>query len=413
MDASSNDPEFVIVGGGIAGSAMAISLARARYSVTILEKSLVHADRVRGEFIVPWGVAQARELGLLSILEDAGANYTVRSIPYGEGVSPADAQMMPTKMDSFVPGIKGALNIGHPAICNALNAAAEEAGATLVRGIENIAIQPGRRPRISFNERGRLRSLHPRLIVGADGRGSEVARQVCQRALADPIHHIFTGLLVDGVEEWPQDEQSIGVDEDVAFYILAQGRGRLRIYLAHDLNQRSRFAGEGAASRFLAAMKRPSLPCGEAFERATIAGPCRGYPNNDVWIDAPLAPGVVLIGDAASYSDPAGGQGISSAFHDVRLLSEALSASTQWDPAAFDVYVAKRRERAERTRFSTRLLSRYRMEFSAEARQRRNIGRALIAKEPELALPFIALQKGPYAVPPSTYSDDTWHRLVG
>ena len=89
MSARDHRPDAVIVGAGIAGSALAIALARSGHSVTVLEKSTVHVDRVRGEFIVPWGVAEAKALGILDVLENAGANYTVRQIPYGEDFSPA------------------------------------------------------------------------------------------------------------------------------------------------------------------------------------------------------------------------------------------------------------------------------------------------------------------------------------
>jgi hypothetical protein len=63
MTLSDNRSDAVIVGAGIASSALAIALARSGFSVTLLEKSAVHVDRVRGEFIVPWGVAEARTRG--------------------------------------------------------------------------------------------------------------------------------------------------------------------------------------------------------------------------------------------------------------------------------------------------------------------------------------------------------------
>jgi len=46
------NPEVVIVGAGIGGSALATVLARAGITVTILEKSLMHVDHVRGEWQV-------------------------------------------------------------------------------------------------------------------------------------------------------------------------------------------------------------------------------------------------------------------------------------------------------------------------------------------------------------------------
>ena len=61
----STDAEVVIVGAGVAGSAMAIVLARLGFAVLLLEKSSVHVDRIRGESITPWGVEEAQRLELL------------------------------------------------------------------------------------------------------------------------------------------------------------------------------------------------------------------------------------------------------------------------------------------------------------------------------------------------------------
>jgi menaquinone-9 beta-reductase len=413
MSPPDNKPDAVIVGAGIAGSALAVSLARSGYSVTLLEKSTVHVDRVRGEFIVPWGVAEAKTVGILDVLENAGANYTVRSIPYGEEFSPEVARKYTVPMDQMVPGIQGALNLGHPSICNALNDAAIGAGATLLRGVDRIQVKAGLPPQIEFTHSGANHSISPKIVIGADGRGSAVARQVGFERRADPIHHILTGLLVDDAGEWPADEQSIGVDGDLGFYIFPQGQGRIRLYATHGLDQRNRFAGDGAVERFLQAFDRPSLPHRGSLSQARPAGPCHGYPNNDVWIDNPVAPGVVLIGDAASHNDPSGGQGISIALKDARLVSEALEANKAWTPETFAPYASQRREQMRRLRFSARLLSTYRMEFTDQARQRRRMGRKRMVADPELALPFLALQKGPFAVPSEAFSEHIWDRLLG
>ncbi len=413
MSMADRKPDAVIVGAGIAGSALAFSVAGSGHSVMLLEKSTVHVDRVRGEFIVPWGVAEAKALGVLDVLENAGGNYTVRSIPYGEEFSPEDARKYPLPMDQMVPGVRGAINLGHPRICNALNAAAIAAGATLLRGVDRIQVSAGLPAQIEFTHSGLNYTLSPRIVVGADGRGSTVARQVGFERLADPIHHILSGLLVDDVSAWPHDEQSIGVDGDLGFYIFPQGQGRVRLYATHGLDQRNRFAGDGATERFLQAFDRPSIPHGGSLSQALPAGPCHGYPNNDVWIDNPVAPGIVLIGDAAGHNDPSGGQGISIALKDARLVCEALNTTKAWTPETFAPYASQRREQMRRLRFSARLLSTYRMEFTDQARQRRRMGRKRMVADPELTLPFLALQKGPFAVPSEAFSEHIWDRLLG
>jgi 2-polyprenyl-6-methoxyphenol hydroxylase-like FAD-dependent oxidoreductase len=413
MASSAGGPDVVIVGAGIAGSALAISLAGSGHGVMLLEKSSVHVDRVRGEFIVPWGVAEASSLGILELLEGAGANYTVRSIPYGEDFSPEDARNYPVPMDQMVPGVLGALNLGHPRICNVLNAAAVALGVTLLRDVDRIQVNAGLPPRIEFTCGGSSYGFSPKVVIGADGRGSTVARQVGFERSADPVHHLLTGLLVDGVGDWPHDEQSVGVDGDLGFYIFPQGNGRVRLYAGHGLDQRNRFTGDGAATRFLQAFDRSSLPHRGSLSKARPAGPCHGYPNNDVWIDNPVAPGVVLIGDAAGHNDPSGGQGISIALKDARLVSEALGASNAWTPETFASYASHRREQLRRLRFSGRLLAIYRMEFTDEARLRRRKGRKRLAADPELTLPLLALQKGPFAVPSEAFSERIWNALLG
>ena len=59
--------EVVVVGGGVAGAAIAMLLARRGISVLVLERSAKYVDHVRGEFIVPWGVAQSQALGLYDV----------------------------------------------------------------------------------------------------------------------------------------------------------------------------------------------------------------------------------------------------------------------------------------------------------------------------------------------------------
>ena len=85
--------DLVIVGGGIAGGALATVLARAGRSVLVLEKSDIYRDLVRGEWIAPWGVAEASRLGLLETLMHAGGHYVAGINVIVQGRLMTDAQM--------------------------------------------------------------------------------------------------------------------------------------------------------------------------------------------------------------------------------------------------------------------------------------------------------------------------------
>jgi 2-polyprenyl-6-methoxyphenol hydroxylase-like FAD-dependent oxidoreductase len=406
------EAEVVIVGAGIAGGALATILGRGGISVVVLERSLVHRDRIRGEFLAAWGVEEAQRLGLLDVLIGAGGRYTPLSIPYGEGTAPADARSRALDLRKVMPQVQGAMTFGHPRLCQALDDAAEAAGAVVLRGVSEISVTAGQRPTISFAIEGHRTEITPRLIVGADGRGSDVARQIGARAETTPVHHLLAGLLVDGVDAWPQDEFSIGTEGDVMFFVFPQGNGRLRLYLGYGLDQRGRFSGAGGDRRFLDAFRLPSLPDAEMFSSATPAGPCHGYPNADTWIDLPVAPGVVLIGDAAGHNDPTIGQGLSIAFRDAGLVYEALRDNERWTSGIFHSYVNERRKRMRRLRFTAERFSILRAEFTEDARQRRRQMSQRIAANRELALPLLIPAKGPFGVPDHLFEQAAWDALM-
>ena len=66
--------DAITVGGGLAGSTFAAKLTRAGHQVLVLERETRFKDRVRGENMLPWGVAAARRLGLVDDLL-ASSNY--------------------------------------------------------------------------------------------------------------------------------------------------------------------------------------------------------------------------------------------------------------------------------------------------------------------------------------------------
>lgn len=404
--------DLVIVGGGIAGSGLATLLARADKSVLLLEKTTVYKDNVRGEWLAPWGVVEAKRTGLYDALTQANDHHLTYHVEYGDGIDPALAQAAKFDLTALLPGVPGPLAVGHPQACQALNDAAVAAGATVLRGITDVDVQGGALPEVTYVHGGASRTARARLIVGADGRGSIVRRHAAIALHQDPPHHLFAGLLVDGADGWPHDLQVIGTEGDVQFFMFPQGAGRVRLYLSYGLDQKSRFAGSESEQRFLEAFRLATVPCSEAIAESIVAGPCHSAPNQSTWTTTPAVPGIVLVGDAAGFNDPINGQGLSISLRDARTVGEALLGSEDWTTELFAPYAEERAERMRRLRFSAAVSAVMGAEFGPEATARKLRFRERVAADPTLAMCRAAPMVGPEMLPPQAYTEAEWDRIM-
>lgn len=403
--------DAIIIGGGIGGGAMATALARAGKSVLVLEKSTEYRDQVRGEWMAPWGLAEAKRLGLYDALIAGGGHHVTRHISYGDTIDPVAADAAPFDMTALLPGIPGPLTLGHPAHCDILRRTAIDAGVKFLRGATVQAMTFGSHPSVDYNWDGAERTAAARIIIGADGRGSRVREGAGIALHKDAPHHFFAGMLVEGAHGWPDDLQAIGVEDDVNFLAFPQGNGRVRLYMGYSREQPTRLTGEKGQQAFLDAFRLESVPLAKHLADATPAGPCASYPNEDAWTDQPFAEGVVLVGDAAGWNDPIIGQGLSITYRDVRIVSDILLASDDWTPEALAPYAGERAERMRRLRFSARLTSLLNSEFGDEAKARRERAHANTDADPLLQLPSLASMVGPDAVPPQAFDPSVEERL--
>src|SRR6266540_84675 len=62
------DYDLIIVGGGLAGSSLAIAMANRGARILIIEQQGEFRDRIRGEVLMPWGSLEAQRLGIYDLL---------------------------------------------------------------------------------------------------------------------------------------------------------------------------------------------------------------------------------------------------------------------------------------------------------------------------------------------------------
>src|ERR1700676_5621003 len=102
-------PDVVVVGGGIAGSAFAKAAAERGVGVTVLERQTAYRDKVRGEYLTPWGVEEARLLGVQDALIAQGGTWITHFVGYDENMPPEAAEASPIRTANFRPDVPGAM----------------------------------------------------------------------------------------------------------------------------------------------------------------------------------------------------------------------------------------------------------------------------------------------------------------
>jgi len=320
--------DLAIAGGGLAGSALGLSLARHGARVVIVESQGVFRDRIHGEVTHSWGAAEAVSLGIFQPLIDSCGHQT-RWV----GADRRD-------LFATTPSGLGCLNFYHPDMQQKVLDLAVEAGAELVRPAEVVGVVAGNSPVMSIRAEGGTRQISARLVVGADGRRSRVRQWAGFQVKRDPDCSIIAGALFHGVD-LPEDtfqsyrnpsNQQHGV-------IIPIGGGRFRTYFIFHHGTQKPMSGGRDEAAFVAG-------CGTAggsadwFRAAKRIGPLASFNAADHWVDHPYREGVVLIGDAAAASDPSFGSGLSLTLRDVRVLGDLLKTSGNW-PAAAKTYAAE------------------------------------------------------------------------
>jgi 2-polyprenyl-6-methoxyphenol hydroxylase-like FAD-dependent oxidoreductase len=387
--------DVVVVGGGIAGASLAAALAGAGLDVVVLEATERFVDRVRGESMMPWGVAEADALGVGAVLRGAGAHIAPTWRRFGEG--DREARDIPVGM--LVPGVEGNLNLHHPSACQALLDAAAAAGAEVRRGVGEVSVaQQGDGAVVSFRRSGRRERVAGRLVVGADGRSSTVRRAIGVELEQVDATAAVVGLLLDGLSG-PDDHDVVAEHDRGMSLVFHQGAGRARAYHVVTVDERARYAGQAGAAHFIDDLRDGPAHLADLVEAAVPAGPCAAFPNIQTRTADPARGSVVLIGDAAGQTDPSIGCGLSVAMRDARTVRDLVlaGATTAED---FSPYAAQRLDLVRRLEVIADVIVSTSVVAGADRTARRaRFAEAMAAMHPEVFPLVVAMFAGPETAP--------------
>jgi 2-polyprenyl-6-methoxyphenol hydroxylase-like FAD-dependent oxidoreductase len=370
--------DVAVVGASLAGCTTATLLGRAGLRVALIDK---HSGpdaykRLCGHYIQASARPVIEQLGLAEQIETAGGVRNGVDMWTRWGViAPPEAperrdygySIRRSKLDPMVRRL-----------------ATGTAGVDYLPGLEAAGLlgDGGTVAGVELRDRGRReRRIRTRLVVGADGRNSAVARLTGVRERSKPNERFcymayFTGVGLRG----DLTGRFWSLDPDVA--IAARNDDGITL-LAAFLHKRQLGEWGGDRSRALLDLFR-ALPEAPDLAHAEPAGKVVGYTDYGIVARDPAPrPGVALVGDAALTCDPVMAIGCGWALQSAAWLADELS------PALANGEPLGAAGRSYRRRHRRALMGHHRMLSSdARAREMNPVQRlvfAAAAQDPQLA----------------------------
>jgi menaquinone-9 beta-reductase len=311
------DYDTVIVGASLAGCATAILLARAGSRVALVEQRSdpVAYKKMCSHYIQSSAVPTLERLELLEPMLEAGA---VRSgirinVPAGWIVPPADGapEGVNLRRERLDPLIRE-MAVATPGVELFAGWTAEELirddGA--VRGI------------VARDTAGERLRLNATLVVGADGRGSRVAKLAGVRSRTVRHGRIAYGAYFEGGAPEGAPAASLWMlDPDMAAaFPTDEG---LTFYAAMPVKEHAAAFREDPARALLDTIR--AIPDAPPIDEARMVSKPQGKLDMTNVANRPVAPGLALVGDAALAIDPLWGVGCGWALQSAEWLADSVA----------------------------------------------------------------------------------------
>jgi menaquinone-9 beta-reductase len=313
--------DVLVAGSGPAGSATATFLARSGYSVLAVDRAAFPRDKACSEYMSPETVRILSRLGVVEALEKAGGvALEGMKVTVASGAT-AHGQFALAGHQPFRPT---GLSISRRILDHELVVAARAAGASVAERtrLDELLYDRGAVAGAVVRDRaGQRHSIRARLTVGADGLRSVVARRIGRRTHGRPRRVAFVAH-VAGVQGMGSSAE-LHFGEPGLVGLNAIGHDRTNVTLVVPAERAG--PARGRVAQFFSQtvgefpVVRERMQAGEVEGGVLATGPFAA------WSRRVVAPGALLVGDAADFFDPVTGDGIHSALRGAELAAETAT----------------------------------------------------------------------------------------
>jgi geranylgeranyl reductase family protein len=337
--------DVVVAGGGPAGAALAVFLRQRGHDVLLLDAARFPRDKICGEGVSPeaW-----------RLLEGLGAAAHVRALrPHALHGMTLVAPDGTTFSGHYGPDREPGFAVRRCAFDKALLDRAREAGVEVREGVRvvDLAFRDGRVAGVvAVDERGgEPRVVGARLVAGADGRRSRVARRLGLLREHEHLRKFAVRGYWEGVA---------GLADKGEMHVAAGGYcgvaplSKSRANLAFVLDERDMAPAAGDLEGFYLAQLRRRWPrLQERLLGARLQEAPRAIGPLALCARRLSVPGALLVGDAAGFYDPFTGEGVTLALRSAEIAAEIAHEALRHDPVGDLAAYDRRRHEATRHKF--------------------------------------------------------------